>query len=230
MVTRQPPAPRAAATGSPRLLDEHLLGIAPLAVIVMNDTGCVTHWNHVATDVFGVTYDRAVGRPLSTLLRLPQEHREAFDPGGSRIRHVWTGVFLVPRVDDGGLREVAWWVYPLTEPGRARVLAIAADAHRLRDEGPGLALGDALVTAPSPTALTGANGVRVLRVEPTLLQVTGADSDMLGRRLSEMLPLTRPAAAEPIVRQVLARGYPAVDVSVTARLPFAAYWAGRHRR
>jgi PAS domain S-box-containing protein len=195
-----------------------------MAVIMMNDIGRITHWNRVATELFGVTHDGAVGRPLRTLLRLPQEHREAFEPSSPRIRHVWAGVCLVPRVDNGQLREIAWWVYPLTGPDRARVLAIAADVHRLREEGPGLALGDTMVSAPSQTPLTGANGVRVLRVEPTLLPAADADTAMLGRRLTEMLPLMQPGAAEPIVRQVLARGYPAVNVSVTARLPFAAYW------
>jgi serine phosphatase RsbU (regulator of sigma subunit)/anti-sigma regulatory factor (Ser/Thr protein kinase) len=214
---------RRGASGAPRLLDENLLGIAPMAVILLNDAGRVTHWNSVATEIFGLAHDRAVGRPLRTLLRLPQEHRDAFDPAGPRIRHVWTGVFLVPRVEDDQLREVAWWVYPLAGPDRVRVLAVAADVQRLRERGPGLALGEVLISAPSDVALTGDTGVRVLRVEPTLLPTSGADTDMLGRRLTEMLPAMRPGAAEPIVRQILNRGYPAVNVSVTARLPFAAY-------
>ncbi len=224
MVTRQHPVARAAVAGSPKLLDEHLLGVAPMAVIVMNDLGRVTHWNRVATEIFGVAHEGAVGRPLRTLLRLPREHQEAFEPCTSHFRHVWAGICLVPRVDDGRLCEVAWWVYPLTGPDRARILAIAIDVHRLREEGPGLAIGDILVSAPSELTLSGDGGVRVLRVEPTLLQAAGADTALLSRRLTEMLPLTQPGAAEPIVRQVLACGYPAVNVSVTARLPFAAYW------
>jgi PAS domain S-box-containing protein len=223
MTKRQPAAARPSAAGSPRLLDEYLLGLAPMAVILTNDLGHVTHWNHAATDIFGLAHEDAIGRPLRTLLRLPQEHRDAFEAGGSRIRHVWTGVFLVTRAEDGQLREVAWWVYPLTGPDRARVLAIAADAQRLREGGPGLALGEVLVSAPSSSPLTSESGVRVLRVEPTLVPPSGADSDLLGRRLTEMLPAMPPGAAEPIVRQVLGRGYPAVNVSVTARLPCAAY-------
>jgi PAS domain S-box-containing protein len=222
-VKHQQAAARPAAAGSPRLLDEHLLGLAPMAVILVNDLGNITHWNDTATEIFGLAQENAIGRQLRTLLRLPHEHRDAFDPGGSRIRHVWTGGFLVPRVEDGLLREVAWWVYPLTGPDRARVLAIAADAHRLREGGPGLALGEVLVTAPSSTPLTSDSGVRVLRVEPTLLPVSGVDQNMLERRLTEMLPVMPPGAAEAITQQVLTRGYPAVNVSVTARLPFAAY-------
>jgi PAS domain S-box-containing protein len=206
------------------LLDAYLLGTAPMAVIIINDLGRITHWNRTATEIFGIGHAGAVGRPLRSLLRLPQEHRDAFEPCGSRPRHVWTGDFLVPRVDDGRLREVAWWVYPLTEPDRARVLAIAVDAHRLREMGPGLALGDVLVSAPSQAPLTADSGLRILRVEPTLVRTADTDTAMLSRRLTEILPLTRPCAADPIVRQVLARGYPAVNVSITARLPFAAYW------
>ena len=154
---------------------------------------------------------------------MPREHRDAFDPGGSRIRHAWTGGFIVPRVDDGLPREVAWWVYPLTGPDRIRVLAMAADAERLRDGGPGLALGEVLVKAPSSTPLASDSGVQVLHVEPTLLPASGADQDMLDRRLTEMLPAMPPGATEAIIRQVLTRGFPAVNVSVTARLPCAAY-------
>ncbi|GLY74420.1 hypothetical protein Airi01_026870 [Actinoallomurus iriomotensis] len=223
-VKRRHAVARPAVAGSPRLLHEHLLGLAPMAVILLNDLGHVTHWSHTADEIFGLAHEEAAGRPLRTLLRLPQEHGDAFEPGGSRIRHAWTGAFLVPAMDDGPLREVAWWVYPLSGPDRARVLAIAADANRLRDGGPGLALGDVLVKAPSPTPLTSESGVRLLRVEPTLLPPGGADPSMLGRRLTEMLPAMPPGAAESIVRQVLIRGYPAVNVSVTARLPFAAYF------
>ncbi|MGH3375701.1 MAG: SpoIIE family protein phosphatase [Actinoallomurus sp.] len=220
---RQSAVGRSTAGGSPRLLDEHLLGLAPMAVILMNDFGNITHWNDTATGIFGLAQENAIGRPLRTLLRLPQEHEDAFDPGRSRIRHVWTGGFLVPRVDDGLLREVAWWVYPLTGPDRVRVLAIAVDAQRLRDGGPGLALGEVLVSAPSATPLTSDSGVRVLRVEPTLLPVSGVDPTMLERRLTELLPAMPPGAEESIIQQVLTRGFPAVNVSVTARLPFAAY-------
>jgi PAS domain S-box-containing protein len=217
-------ATRPAATGSPRLLDEHLLGLAPLAVILLNDLGKITHWNDVATDIFGLARQDAIGHPLRTLLRLPDEHRDAFEPGGSRLRHVWTGGFLVQRADDGLLREVAWWVYPLNGPDRVRVLAIAVDVRRLRDAGPGLALGEVLLCAPPPPRPSGETGVRVLRVEPSLVPgAASAGSVTFERRLRDMLPAMPPGAAESIIGQVLTRGYPAVSVSVTARLPFAPY-------
>ena len=211
-------------TGSPRLLDEHVLGLAPLAVILLNDRGNVTHWNDVASGMFGLAREEAIGHPLRLLLRLPDEHRDAFEPGASRIRHVWTGSFLVHRADGGLLREVAWWVYPLTGPDRVRVLAIAVDVRRLRDGGPGLALGEVLLSAPPPARSSAETGVRVLRVEPSLVPaLASAGSAVFERPLRDLLPAMPPGAAESIIGQVLTRGYPAVSVSVTARLPFAPY-------
>ncbi|MEV0403769.1 SpoIIE family protein phosphatase [Actinoallomurus sp. NPDC050550] len=223
MVTRQRPAARLTAAGaSPRLLDQHLLGITPLAVILLDELGRVTHWNPVAEDLFGAPYDAVAGRPLRSLLRLPQEHRSAFESGGRHVRHVWTGVFLVPRLDDGRLREIAWWVYPLPGPDGARGLAVAADAQRIRENGPGLALGDVLMAPPPRTPLSGNGGVRFLRVEPTLVQ-SSTDAPLFRRRLTEMLPPD--ADPEGIADHVLARGYPAVNISVTVRLPFADHRA-----
>ncbi|MEV5747952.1 SpoIIE family protein phosphatase [Actinoallomurus sp. NPDC052308] len=222
MVTRQRPATRLAAAGAPpRLLDRHLLGITPMAVVLLDELGRVTRWNPAAEDVFGAPYDAVAGRPLRTLLHLPQEHRSAFEFGDRRLRHVWTGVCLVSRLDDGAVREIAWWVYPLTGPGDARGLAVAADAQRIKDHGHGLALGDVLITPPPPAPLTATSGVRILRVEPTLVQSSTVDSALLRRRLAELLPPD--LDHREIGDQVLARGYPAVNVSVTVRLPFAGH-------
>jgi PAS domain S-box-containing protein len=221
-VKRRPATTRPAATGTPRLLGEHLLGLAPMAVILLNDQGKITHWNDVATDIFGLAREEAIGQPMRLLLRLPDEHRDTFEPGTSRPRHAWTGGFLVHHVGDGPLREVAWWVYPLNGPDRVRVLAIAVDVKRLRDGGPGIALGEVLLSAPAWVA--GDTGVRVLRVEPSLVPGPASSrSATFERRLREMLPAMPPGAAESIVGQVLTRGYPAVSVSVTARLPVAPY-------
>jgi serine phosphatase RsbU (regulator of sigma subunit)/anti-sigma regulatory factor (Ser/Thr protein kinase) len=205
-------------------LDEQLLGVTRLAVVVADDHGRVTHWSRGAVELFGVDTPKAVGRPLRSLLRLPQEHREVFEPSRGRIVHPWTGICLVPRVDDGELQEIVWWAYPLRGPGPTAMVAIAADARRLRDEGPGLALGDQLLVPPSNVPLTGAGGLRVLRIEPAFLSVSEVDGRDLRRRLTEMMPLMGPDNSEEIVGQILSSGYPAVNVSVTVRLPFAAYW------
>uniref|UniRef100_UPI00104142DD PAS domain-containing protein n=1 Tax=Actinomadura roseirufa TaxID=2094049 RepID=UPI00104142DD len=181
-----PGDPLAADAHPPRFLGQHMLGVARMAVIALNGHGRVSHWNQAAVDLFGVGRTQAIGRPLSLLLRLPQEHRGAFET--KAFGHVWCGASLVPRVDNGELAEVGWWVYPIDPPGHGdglggvhggvhgggsgggqgiRVLALAADLRRLREDGPGLSLGDVLVAAPDGT-LRQAAGARLLRVEPTL--------------------------------------------------------------
>ncbi|MBA8956672.1 SpoIIE family protein phosphatase [Actinomadura namibiensis] len=227
---------------APRLLEQHLLGVARMGVIALDGHGRITHWNHAASDLFGLDRERAVGRSLTTLLRVPQEHRAAFEPGG--FGHVWCGGCFVPRVDDGELAEVAWWVYPIDRdidreidgdggPGRSpsaiRVLAVAADLRRLRDEGPGLGMGDVLMVSPADGPLPAVTGLRLLRVEPTLVPITERDASRLGRRLAELLPLMGPAATEHVTARVLAMGYPAVNLSVTVRLPVVPYWGGMPR-
>ncbi|WP_433333230.1 SpoIIE family protein phosphatase [Spirillospora sp. CA-294931] len=220
---------------APRLLEQHLLGVARMAVLALDGHGRISHWSSTAHDLFGIDREQALGRSLTTLLRLPQEHRGAFEP--ETYGHVWCGACFVPRVDDGELAEVAWWVYPIDRPGAGeeggvagvRVLAVAADLRRLRDEGPGIGMGDVLVVSPASGPLPAATGVRLLRVEPALVPMAGHDTALLGRRLAELLPLMGPAAAEALTSRVLGMGYPAVNLSVTVRLPIVPYWGGMPR-
>ncbi|MBO2447293.1 SpoIIE family protein phosphatase [Actinomadura barringtoniae] len=228
-------AARDAEARAPRLLEQHLLGVARMAVIALNGHGRVSHWSNAAGELFGVDQEHAVGRSLTTLLRLPQEHRGAFVP--EAFAAVWCGACFVSRVDDGELTEVAWWVYPIerppadADPGAAgiRVLAIATDLRRLRDEGPGLGMGDVLVVSPSKGSLPASTGVRLLRVEPALVPITEDDTARLGRRLAELLPLMGPVASEFVSERVLEMGYPAVNLSVTVRLPIVPYWGAMPR-
>ncbi|MFC9976294.1 SpoIIE family protein phosphatase [Spirillospora sp. NPDC127200] len=205
-----------------------------MAVVALNGHGRVSHWNRAATDLFGVPGDQATGRTLATLLRLPQEHRAAFELGPSA--RVWCGACPVSRADGGEPVEVAWWVYPVDRPGEAgdaaagvRLLVVAADLRRLREEGPGLGLGDVLMSGPVGGPLPAGTGLRVLRAEPALVQVDDRDTARFGRRLTEMLPLMGPAAAARVTENVLAAGYPAVNLSVAVRLPIVPYWGGMPR-
>jgi anti-sigma regulatory factor (Ser/Thr protein kinase) len=236
----------------PRLLDQQLLAVASMAVIALNRHGRVTHWSRAAGELFGVDRQQVLGRPLTSLLRLPREHRGAFEP--EVFGHVWCGAFLVSRGDTGAVTEVAWWIYPIDGPGgvdgapvigaepdgalaacdgRActgvRVLALAADMRRLRDDGPGLGLGDVLMISPAAGRPRTVAGLRVLRVEPALAPATEHDAARLGHRIAELLPLADPAAAERVTARVLAMGHPAVNLSVSVRLPIVPYWGGMPR-
>ncbi|MGI5325917.1 SpoIIE family protein phosphatase [Actinomadura nitritigenes] len=178
-----PPDQRAGAR-QPRFLDQPLLGVVSMAAFTLNEHGRINHWNHAATELFGAGPLQAAGRSPASLLRLPQEHRGAFEP--EVFGHVWCGACMVPRADDGRPTEVGWWVYPIEPDGdraarNVRVLALAADLRRLREDGPGLAMDGVLVAAPDGAARRAA-GARLLRVEPVLAppaDETGTDETAL---------------------------------------------------
>ncbi|TDB87435.1 SpoIIE family protein phosphatase [Actinomadura sp. 7K534] len=204
------------------VIDE-LLGMAWMTAITLNGRGRISHWDDTAAGLFGVGRLQAVGRPPASLLRLPREHRGAFEPGV--FGHVWCGSCTLPRVDNGVLTEVGWWVYPIdADPGGhdTRVLALAADLRRLREEGPGIVAGDLPVTAPDAVARRVA-GTRLLRVEPALATPAGPGTAPFAApftaRLADLLPALDPGAAEKIALQVLGLGCPAVSLGLTVRLP-----------
>ncbi|NKZ07764.1 PAS domain-containing protein, partial [Actinomadura latina] len=160
-----------------------LLGVAKVAAITLNERGRISHWDDTATELFGVAPPRALGRPPAALLRLPREHRGAFEPGG--FGHVWCGACTLPRVDDGEPAEVGWWVYPIGgTPGErgVSVLALAADLRRLRRDGIGITIGDLLLAPPDRPAGDAAPArrpaaARLLRVEPALTEPSGDGAD-----------------------------------------------------
>lgn len=130
-----------------------LLGVARMTAITLNGRGRISNWDDTATELFGVGRLQALGRPPDSLLRLPPEHRGAFEP--EIFGHVWCGACTMPRVDNGELAEVGWWVYPI-DPGAGghdvRVLALAADLRRLREHGPGVSIGEWPVQPPDGRA------------------------------------------------------------------------------
>ncbi|TDC83172.1 PAS domain-containing protein, partial [Actinomadura sp. 7K507] len=253
------------------VIDE-LLGVARMTAITLNGRGRVSHWDDTAEHLFGAGRLQALGRPLSSLLRLPPEHRGAFEPG--IFGHVWCGACILPRADTGELTEVGWWVYPIeadpdgtapadTDPGETgpgetapggaspgeagpgeaapggagpggagpgghdvRVLALAADLRRLRDDGPGVTVGDLLIVPPEVGARR-PSGARLLRVEPALTTPAAPGStwfaDRFTARLASLLPALEPAAAEWIASRVLGLGCPAVSLGLTVRIPIVPH-------
>ncbi|MFB4312198.1 SpoIIE family protein phosphatase [Actinomadura sp. GTD37] len=206
-----------------------LLGVAKMAAITLDERGRISHWDDTAAGLFGVGPPRALGRPPSALLRLPREHRGAFEP--ETFGHVWCGACTLPRVDNGEPVEVGWWVYPIGgTPGEngVSVLALAADLRRLRRHGIGVTIGDLLLAPPDGRgcgdgAARRPASARLLRVEPALTAPSGDLPDSFAApfagRLAELLPALGPAAAEKIGSRVLALGCPAVSLGLTIRLP-----------
>ncbi|MCS0599998.1 SpoIIE family protein phosphatase [Streptomyces sp. LP11] len=204
-------------------------GRIPLAVIVVDRDGLVSHWSSGARRLFGVDRDAAVGRPAGDLLpvsgALPEEpHAEpAPDTGagsdglgpdleaslGGGTGYATAGrARLDPdrRDPDGERLDVLWWAYPLVGPGPSRLLVLAADATRLRDE-------------------RGYDDETAERVSPGFARHTELPaSDELARRLPEILPSMGPGLSGRIVSQILELGYPVLEFSQFDRVPVTPYW------
>ncbi|MEV5986842.1 SpoIIE family protein phosphatase [Streptomyces sp. NPDC052051] len=203
-------------------------GRIPLAVVVVDRDGLVSHWSRGARQLFGIARQDAVGLPATDLLpvsgALPEE-----DEDGPYGAHGGLGPGLEPSLEgelsypaagrarlsspDGtdlppsgarGRVEVLWWAYPLVGPGPKRllVLAAAADAPHPRDDG-----------AP------------VERVAPGFARHTDfPGADELAHRLPEILPSMSVGESARIVAQVLELGYPVLEFSRNDRVPVTPDW------
>ena len=212
-----------------------LLGVAEMAAITLDERGRISHWDATAAELFGVGPPQALGRLPAALLRLPREHRGAFEP--ETFGHVWCGACTLPRADTGEPAEVGWWVYPIGGTAGARgvsVLALATDLRRLRRNGIGITIGDRLLAPPDgrggDDAARRPVGARLLRVEPALT-ASGADlpdssAGPFAGRLADLLSALDPAAGEKITERVLGLGCPAVSLGLTVRLPIVPHTGG----
>lgn len=223
--------------GRPTATDEarsgnggRLLGLTRLAALVTDQEGLISHWSHGANELFGYAWQEAVGRRPGALLRFPCEQRQALEPVERKPAHAWTGTWPIVHRDDISY-DVVWWVYPIAVFGGPGLLALAADGNLLRTTGPRLAIGDCLIDPCSPPSAASLDpSMRVLRAEPALAKTEGLpEVDQLGQRLGELLPRMGPEINERVIRQVLAHGYPILDMTVTARVLIVPYW-GRARR
>lgn len=242
-------------------------GQVPLAVVVVDRDGLVSHWSSGAGRLFGVQRRDAVGRPAADLLPVsgalsddlldlhtdalpdaygpdgpgdgpgpdlevslggrtayptagrarlfPHEHEHGDkhgDGGADALRdgRAGPGPADAPRID------VLWWAYPLIGPGPSRLLVLAADATRLREQ-------------------RGYDDETAERIAPGFARHTELPaSDELERRLPEILPNMGPGLSGRIVSQILELGYPVLEFSQYDRVPVTPYWgvprrAGRSR-
>ncbi|WEO94364.1 SpoIIE family protein phosphatase [Streptomyces sp. FXJ1.172] len=203
-------------------------GRIPLAVVVVDRDGRVSHWSSGARRLFGVGREDAVGRPAADLLPVSgalseEAHGEAMPdaydglgPGletslGGHTSYATAGRARIfphhPAPDpQGGRLDVLWWAYPLVGPGPSRLLVLAADAARLRDE-------------------RGYDDETAERISPGFARHTELPAfDELERRLPEILPNMGPQLSSRIVAQVLELGYPVLEFSQFDRVPVTPYW------
>ncbi|MGW3209890.1 SpoIIE family protein phosphatase [Streptomyces sp. NPDC001135] len=204
-------------------------GRIPLAVVVVDRDGLVSHWSSGARRLFGVDRQDAVGRAAADLLpvsgALPEDLRGdampdapeeygALGPGleaslGGHTAYATAGrarLFPPAREENGERLDVLWWAYPLVGPGPSRLLVLAADATRLRDE-------------------RGYDDETAERIAPGFARHTELPaSEELERRLPEILPNMGPGLSGRIVSQVLELGYPVLEFSQFDRVPVTPYW------
>ncbi|NJP53033.1 SpoIIE family protein phosphatase [Streptomyces sp. SBST2-5] len=198
-------------------------GRIPLAVVVVDREGLVSHWSTGARRLFGIAKEDAIGRPAVDLLpvsgALPEEPPEAPSGEGHTAAYDGLGPDLEASLDQGlsypaagrarlavpgpGGADVLWWAYPLVGPGPERLLVLAADAHAVRGEDAGA----------------------FERIAPGFaLHTDFPGSEDLARRLPEILPSMSVGDSARIVAQVLELGYPILEFSQNERVPVTPDW------
>ncbi|MGW8743406.1 SpoIIE family protein phosphatase [Streptomyces sp. NPDC055794] len=204
-------------------------GRVPLAVVVVDRDGLVSHWSRGARRLFRLPKEEAIGRPAPDLLPvsgvLPGAGTEDdpaygayadYDGLGPGLESSLDGRLSYPAagrarltVPADGRVDVLWWAYPLVGPGPERLLVLAADADGLRrDYGHG--------EAPAAT---------LERIAPAFaLHTDFPGAEELARRLPEILPSMSVGESARIVAQVLELGYPVLEFSQNDRVPVTPDW------
>ncbi|AZM59012.1 MULTISPECIES: SpoIIE family protein phosphatase [unclassified Streptomyces] len=197
------------------------VGRIPLAVVVVDRDGLVSHWSTGARRLFVLSKEEALGRPAVDLLpvtgALPEGDEETpygayapYDGLGPGLGASLGGGLAYPAAGRARLAasgtdrlDVLWWAYPLVGPGTERLLVLAADADAVRVEGAGV----------------------FERIAPGFaLHTDFPGSAELARRLPEILPSMSVDDSARIVAQVLELGYPILEFSQNDRVPVTPDW------
>ncbi|MFD8539428.1 ATP-binding SpoIIE family protein phosphatase [Streptomyces rubrogriseus] len=228
-----PPGHRAGPDTVPA---DPVTGRVPLAVVVVDRDGLVSHWSRGARRLFALPKEEAIGRPAPDLLPVSGVLPEDTEPDGAghddsyrsypahdgpgpglessldgRLSYPAAGrARLTVRADDRV--DVLWWAYPLVGPGPERLLVLAADADGLRRD-----YADGTDHSAGPAV--------VERIAPAFaLHTDFPGADELARRLPEILPSMSVGESARIVAQVLELGYPVLEFSRHDRVPVTPDW------
>ncbi|MEV8019901.1 SpoIIE family protein phosphatase [Streptomyces sp. NPDC086554] len=204
-------------------------GRIPLAVVVVDGAGLVSHWSTGARRLFGYAKEDAVGAPAGDLLpvagAIPDEREPygTYDGLGPDLETSLDGRISYPAAGRARLSvpgvpgheqtrvDVLWWAYPLVGPGPERLLVLAADADRLVDA-------DSLEPG------------QVERIAPGFaLHTDFPGADELAGRLPEILPSMSVGESSRIVAQILELGYPVLEFSKHDRVPVTPDWGVARR-
>ncbi|MEU9008934.1 SpoIIE family protein phosphatase [Streptomyces sp. NPDC048479] len=192
-------------------------GRIPLAVVVVDGDGLVSHWSTGAKRLFGPTREQAVGQPAVELLPVTgalagdgeYEAYHDYSGLGPGLDASLNGLTSYPAAGRARLSEagrdrvdVLWWAYPMIGPGDERLLVLAADAAQF-----------------------GPEDESVERIAPGFaLHTEFPGSDELARRLPEILPSMSVPESARIVSQILDLGYPVLEFSHHDRVPVTPDW------
>ncbi|MFJ9745028.1 PAS sensor protein [Streptomyces sp. WAC 01325] len=199
-------------------------GRIPLAVVVVDREGLVSHWSSGARRLFGATKEEALGRPAVDLLpvsgALPEDDDPslygaygAYDGLGHDLETSLDGRLYYPAAGRARLTvperdrvDVLWWAYPLIGPGPERLLVLGADVGRLRQE-------------------DGEDDPGFDRVAPGFaLHTDFPGAEDLAGKLPEILPSMSVDESARIVGQILELGYPVMEFSQNDRVPVTPDW------
>nr|WP_234382439.1 SpoIIE family protein phosphatase [Streptomyces dysideae] len=201
-------------------------GRVPLAVVVVDRDGLVSHWSTGARRLFGAPKEEAIGRAAVDLLpvsgALPEEDDvtpygayTAYDGLGPDLESSLDGRLSYPAAGRARLTvpdrdrdrvDVLWWAYPLVGPGRERLLVLGADAGGLHPDEP-----------DDDSAFE--------RIAPGFaLHTDFPGAEELARRLPEILPSMSVEESARIVAQILELGYPVLEFSQNDRVPVTPDW------
>ncbi|MBE8476228.1 ATP-binding SpoIIE family protein phosphatase [Streptomyces justiciae] len=218
---RDTPPGRGAGSGA---VETAAVGRIPLAVVVVDRAGLVSHWSRGARRLFGAAKEEAIGRAAVDLLpvsgALPDEDDtvpygayDAYDGLGPDLESSLGGRLAYPAagrarltVTEGERLDVLWWAYPLIGPGDERLLVLAADADALKADDPD-------------------DEIAVERIAPAFaLHTDFPGAEELARRLPEILPNMSVEEGARIVSQILELGYPVLEFSQNDRVPVTPDW------
>ncbi|MFJ3443777.1 SpoIIE family protein phosphatase [Streptomyces sp. NPDC086081] len=196
-------------------------GRVPLAVVVVDRDGLVSHWSRGARRLFGVPKEEAIGRtaldllPVSGALTEGRDGAPHADDGlGPDLESSLDGGLSYPAAGRARLAapgreraDVLWWAYPLVGPGPERLLVLAADAEGLRP-------GDGTFERIAPGFA---------------LHTDFPGAQDLARRLPEILPSMSVGESARVVGQILELGYPVLEFSQNDRVPVTPDWGVARR-
>ena len=200
-------------------------GRVPLAVVVVDESGLVSHWSTGARRLFGPAREDAVGRPATDLLPVSGALPEAPDARSYGDESAYDG--LGPDLESSLDGRAS---YPAA--GRARLEAPRPAAHRRPvvglPAGRPRARSSCSCSPPTPagcTPTTCPTGIRWSASHPASpCTPTSPAADELARGLPAILPSMSVGESARIVSQVLELGYPVLEFSLHDRVPVTADW------